>query len=284
MNDKMVSFSQVMKDAKKTLGEAGIHDPSELEWLIAETLGKKRNDLKLILTISKKEEKQIRKHAKKRAMHQPLSSILGRTNFFGLDFCVSKHVLSPRPETEILAEETLKHIQKQIVPVKVLDLCTGSGCIAVTLAKNSNAEVWASDISRKALAVAKKNAEKHTANISLIHSDLFSKIDRNFDVIVSNPPYIARGEISGLDREVRGYDPLLSLDGGTDGLDFYRKIANESPLCLTKNGFLFLEIGQNQAQDVVNLLQKNFKNIRIVKDYSGNDRVIISERKAGTLC
>ena len=163
---------------------------------------------------------------------------------------------------------------------KVLDLMTGSGVIAVTVALETNSTVFASDVSKAALEVAKKNAKANGAKVKFVESDLFKAFKREkFDIIVSNPPYIASKEILTLDDEVKKYDPLISLDGGEDGLYFYREIANLSPKFLKEGGELILEIGSTQGGSVKKLLQNNFKNIKIKKDYSGNDRIVVATKK-----
>jgi len=163
--------------------------------------------------------------------------------------------------------------------MKVLDLMTGSGVIAITLAKETKASIFASDVSNQALEIARKNAKKHKVKIKFINSDVFKGFKREkFDMIVSNPPYIPSKEIGNLDEEVR-YDPLIALDGGEDGLYFYREIANNAHLFLKPKGILVLEIGYNQGEAVKKLLQKNFEYIKIRKDYNQNDRIITVKLK-----
>ena len=179
-----------------------------------------------------------------------------------------------------MVEEVIHEIQNRAVKLKVLDLCTGSGCIAITIAKNTDAKVYAVDISEAALTVAKKNATTHNANVKFINSDLFNNLKKEkFDIIISNPPYIRSKDILALEDEVKKNDPLISLDGGEDGLYFYREIAKSAPKYLNKNGKIFLEIGINEAKSVKKLLQNNFENIKIKKDYSGIDRVVIADIK-----
>jgi release factor glutamine methyltransferase len=211
----------------------------------------------------------------------PLTKIFNHTSFYGYDFYVDKNVLSPRQETEQVVEEAIKFIKNiNSEKTKVLDLMTGSVAIAVTIAKQTRAKIFASDISEQALSVAKKNARDLKAKIKFIESDIFNGIKKiKFDIIVSNPPYIPSRDILSLDDEVKKYDPILALDGGEDGLYFYREIAEKAYDYLKPNGLLVLEIGEDQGQSVKKLLQKSFENIRIKKDYSGNERIVIAKLK-----
>ncbi len=215
----------------------------------------------------------------KRIQGTPLQYILGEQYFMGLKFLVNKDVLIPRPDTEILVYEVLELVKNYNESVKILDLCTGSGCIAISLAKNvKNAEIFASDISEKALAVAEKNSELNGTDVKFMKSDMFGNIvEKDFDIIVSNPPYIVSGDMASLSKEVLE-EPHGALDGGADGLDFYRNISENALNYLGKNGALALEIGYNQAEGIFDILRKfKYNNIRLVKDYSGNDRVIIAQ-------
>lgn len=214
----------------------------------------------------------------------PLQHITHRQEFMKMDFFVDENVLIPRPDTEILVEEVIKIAQKYNSP-RILDLCTGSGAIAISLKKFvPNADITAVDISEKALEIAQKNAEKLEAKINFVKSNLFDKLDnKKFDIIVSNPPYIRKDEIKKLSEEVQK-EPKIALDGGEDGLDFYKKIINEASSYLESNGYLCFEIGYNQKNEVQNLLSNSgkYQDIYCKKDLCGNDRVIIakkSERK-----
>lgn len=208
---------------------------------------------------------------------EPIQYIIGKQEFMGIEFNVNKDVLIPQPDTEILVEETIK-IAKEYNKPKVLDLCTGSGAIAVSIKKYvPEAEVFASDISIKALQIAKINNVDN--NINFIESNLFENINNEFDIIVSNPPYIRTEEIKGLSQEVQN-EPLIALDGGQDGLDFYKDIIKQAHNHLKSNGKLCLEIGDEQKDAITQILKSNFNytNIKYYKDLQGNDRVIIVEK------
>ena len=213
---------------------------------------------------------------KKRRKHIPLQYIINKQNFYGLDFYVDDSVLIPRYDTENIVDRIVKDC-KENKCLSVLDLCTGSGCIAVSLKKSGFEKVYAADISAKALFVAKHNAKLHNADIIFLQSDLYENFskDMRFDIIVSNPPYISTDKIEELEKQVREFEPKLALDGGRDGLDFYKKILNLSKNFLNNKGKLYLEIGYDQAKDVVDLAKKErYDNIQIIKDLSGKDRGI----------
>ncbi len=212
----------------------------------------------------------------KRKKHIPLQYIINKQNFYGLDLYVNESVLIPRYDTENIVDCIVKDFEGS-KDISVLDLCTGSGCIAISLKKNGFEKVFALDISDKALEVAKHNAYIHNADITFIKSDLYKELpnDIRFDLIVSNPPYIRTGEIEKLDDEVKDFEPKLALDGGKDGLDFYKKILNLSKDFINKNGSLYFEIGYDQAKNVIDLAKKEgYYNIKIIKDLSGKDRGI----------
>ena len=209
----------------------------------------------------------------------PLQHITHTQEFMKMDFFVDENVLIPRPDTEILVEEVIKIAQKYNSP-RILDLCTGSGAIAISLKKFvPNADITAVDISEKALEIAQKNAEKLEAKINFVKSNLFDKLDnKKFDIIVSNPPYIRKDEIKKLSEEVQK-EPKIALDGGEDGLDFYRIIAEQAINYLKTGSFLCFEIGYNQKNDVIKIIEdeQNYKNTYCKKDLYGNDRIIITQ-------
>ena len=209
----------------------------------------------------------------KRCERIPVQYITGVQNFMGLDFAVNENVLIPRFDTEILVEEVMKHLHDGF---SILDMCTGSGCILLSLLHYSNDCVGVGvDVSEGALSVAKQNCEKLGLNASLLQSDLFTNVSGKYDIIVSNPPYIRSDVIPTLMEEVKGHEPMLALDGMADGLYFYRKIIEESQDYLNGGGMLFFEIGYDQGEDVSHLMEETgYKDVRVVKDYAGLDRVV----------
>lgn len=234
--------------------------------------------------VSGEEQKRYEELIQKRSQHIPLQHLTGEQNFMGLDFIVNEHVLVPRQDTEILVEEVLKYLHDGM---RILDLCTGSGCILISLLHYSNGcEGTGVDISDEALEVARRNAEKllysegDTAveacrQVHMIQGDLYENVAGKYEMIVSNPPYIRRDVIPGLMPEVREHEPYIALDGGDDGLDFYRRIIAGAPAHLCGGGMLFLEIGYDQSKDVTKLMKAaGFAEVRVVKDYAGLDRVV----------
>lgn len=208
----------------------------------------------------------------------PLAYLLGSRAFYGMRFAVSQAVLIPRQETELLAERCIEIIQRKNLKT-ALDLCTGSGCIAICLAKHTAAAVSASDISRDALAIAQGNAEKLGADVHFFASDLLEKAQGPYDLIVSNPPYISDAEYAAIDAGVREQEPALALRGGADGLTFYRRIAQQVPKYLAEGGQLALEIGYEQGEAVCRLLaEQGFDRIELAKDYAGLDRMVFAEK------
>lgn len=268
-----ITFSEAYVQMQHILKKANRYEKSDLDYIFAEVLNKSRAEVRLVKTINITDYKKIQKIVEERASGKPITKILGHTNFYGLDFIVTKDVLSPRMDTERLVETVLNDIKPKQT---VIDIGTGSGAIAITIAKNSQAKVTAVDISEGALKVAKENAKNNNVQVKFVESNLFDAFRRftKFDVIVSNPPYIPSKVIDNLEDEVKKFDPIIALDGGADGLDFYKKIIDEAPKRLTRNGKIYFEVGINQALDVKKLLQKNFKDIRIVKDYNKIDRVV----------
>lgn len=211
---------------------------------------------------------------KRRVSGEPFAYITQEKEFMKLKFFIDKNVLVPREDTEVLVLEAIKQCRR-----KILDLCTGSGCIAISLAKYiQNAEIDASDISARTLGVAKKNAALNEANVNFIKSDVFENIEDRYEMIVSNPPYIKTEDLKNLQIEVQK-EPRRALDGGKSGLYFYDKILKEAKEYLTDDGIILFEIGFDQAKDVTDLAKKyNYRKIRKIKDLSGNDRVLIIER------
>lgn len=216
----------------------------------------------------------------------PLQYITHIQEFMRMDFYVDENVLIPQPDTEILVEDVLSIIGEQ-ENLSLLDMCTGSGAIAVSIAKNTNnCKIYAVDISNTALEVAKKNAIKNGVDekIEFINSNMFEKLDINkkFDIIVSNPPYIETDTIKQLDIQVQN-EPKIALDGGIDGLDFYRNILANSRKYLKENGTIAMEIGYNQRKAVTDLFKTQYENVYCKKDLSGKDRVIVCKNQINIL-
>lgn len=209
--------------------------------------------------------------------HIPIQYITKKQEFMKMDFYIDENVLIPQPDTEIVVEEAIDIINRNKLS-KVLDMCTGSGILAISIAKYTDAsKITAVDISEKALDVAEKNAISNDVNtkIKFIKSDMFKNISEKFDLIISNPPYIRTDVIKTLSEEVKN-EPILALDGGIKGLDFYNIIAENAKKYLNENGYLVLEIGYDQKTEVVNLLEaQEYSEIRVIKDMGGNDRVIV---------
>lgn len=204
----------------------------------------------------------------------PIQYITNKQEFMKLNFYVDKNVLIPQPDTEILVEKAIEICNNHGNDIKILDLCTGSGAIGISIAKNiKNAKVYATDIKNTVIDIAKQNAKQNNIdNIEFIVSDMFENIqEKDFDIIVSNPPYIETDVIKTLPTEVRN-EPIIALDGGKDGLKFYKIILSEYKKYLKKDGYLLLEIGYNQAKSVGELINLNYS---IIEDLAGNDRVII---------
>ena len=219
----------------------------------------------------------------KRRRRIPLAQILGRQSFYGLDFFVNEDVLIPRADTECLVDLVLEDyadLAKQAgsSSLNILDLCTGSGCIGISVAKHlPYQELLLVDLSEKALAMAKKNAEKHLGeNVTLLQSDLLTEVrGKKFSLLLSNPPYIVSRVIPGLDREVSEYEPKMALDGGEDGLVFYRRIAKDAKAVLLPGARLYLEIGYDQGESVKDIFQKEgYEAVEVFPDLSGNPRVL----------
>lgn len=277
-----VQQERTLYDALQTgeqyLQDCGIEDASVDAWLLMEYVTGIRRAMFLIerRNLMKEEDQQCYfELIKKRGTHIPLQHLTGEQEFMGLTFKVNEHVLVPRQDTEILVEEALKRVRSGM---KVLDMCTGSGCIAVSIAKlaKKNLHVDASDISEDALAVAKQNITALEAEVHLIHSDLFEQITEAYDMIVSNPPYIRTSVIEELAEEVRIHDPFIALDGKEDGLYFYRRIVEKSPEYLNAGGYLLFEIGHDQGNDVKELMcERGFEDVQVYKDLAGLDRVVV---------
>lgn len=276
------TFITAMKTNKLTelivsdLKNSGI-DQSDGEWIVSLATGINRSE---VATNSALHQPSVVERAlnwaEERKQGRPLWYVIGNADFYGFTFKVDERVLIPRPETEELCLLALSVIKDES---KVLDLCTGSGAIAITIALKSQAKVTASDLSEGAIEIAKENALLNEASVEFIQSDLFENIQESFDVIISNPPYIPTADIQTLDDVVKNYEPTIALDGGEDGLDFYRKIALQASDKLNEKGYLLIEFGIGQAQAIVEILQENFTDIQVKKDINGIERMIIAQKR-----
>ena len=221
-------------------------------------------------------EKLFRSYVKKAAEGMPIAYILGRKEFYSLNFFVTPDVLIPRPDTEVLVDEIIPFAHGK----KVLDICCGSGCIGISIAKNAPCSLTMLDISEKALSVAEKNCAANGVLAQLIKKDILNEnIEGEFDIIVSNPPYIESDVVLSLDKNVRDFEPHLALDGGIRGLDFYPVITKKATTALSRGGILAFEIGYNQGTAVSKILKSaGFENVRVIKDLAGHDRVVFGNQ------
>ncbi|MBE5734636.1 MAG: peptide chain release factor N(5)-glutamine methyltransferase [Clostridiales bacterium] len=261
----------LLEKVSKTLQNHGIDESAEAEWIISIALGVKRSALKTDDMVSAKNVDKINKIVDQRITGRPLWYCIGDTEFYGYKIKVDERVLIPRPETEILVEKSLNYISAD---TSVLDMCTGSGAIAIAVKLKTNAIVTAVDISVDALQIAKENAKINGAEIQFIESDMFSNLsDMRFDVIISNPPYIKSEDVLNLQKEVKDFEPLIALDGGKDGFDFYKIIIQNAKNYLNDNGVLLLECGEGQAHTIKEMLA-DAKCVEIIKDYENIDRIV----------
>lgn len=274
-----MNYKACYEEGRKALAEAQIEEAGlDARLLLEAVCHTSRNDL-LVHGDREVNEEQIacyRGLIGKRAQRIPLQHLTGVQEFMGLTFQVGPEVLIPRQDTEILVEEVMRNLHDGM---RILDMCTGSGCILISLLHYSNDCVGTGvDISGEALAVASENSRQILGaerKVTFIQSDLFTEVEGIFDVIVSNPPYIRTDVIETLMPEVKDHEPVSALDGKEDGLFFYRKIIEESKKHLQLGGMLFFEIGYDQAKEVSNLMaQAGYKEIEVVKDYAGLDRVV----------
>ena len=281
-----MTIKELLNQGIIMLKNEGIDSPKNKARLILEYTLKKSREYLIIYDkqeVTPKQRDLYIKNIKKIIKGIPLQYITGIQEFMKMKFFVTKDVLIPQPDTEILVEEVIKIAQTIDRPL-ILDLCTGSGAIAVSIAKYlPGVEIVATDISSKALEIAKHNAKFNSvkSNIEFVESNLFAKLkNRKFDIIVSNPPYIPTDEIKMLPKDVQ-YEPIIALDGGKDGLDFYKKIINESYQYLKYNGYLCLEIGFDQKIDVIELIEntESFTGTYSKKDLFDNDRIIVTRLK-----
>ena len=276
-----MQYQEIYKRGVSVLQKAGIEEASlDARLLLEEVCGTDRTTLYAHgeKELTQEQESRYLEKIAMRAKRVPLQHILGKTEFMGLTFLVNGDVLCPRPDTEILVEEILKYLHDGM---RILDIGTGSGCILLSLLHYSNdCQGVGVDISEKALQVAHENAKRLSVEQACFtESNLFEKVEGQFEIIVSNPPYIKSGDIEGLMPEVKEHDPHLALDGGEDGLYFYRKITETAKEHLPGGGMLFYEIGCDQGEAVSGIMkEQGFREIEIVKDYAGLDRVVFGNR------
>jgi release factor glutamine methyltransferase len=260
------------------------------ELLISHVLGSKRIELytNFDRLINKPQLDQLHQLVKRAALNEPVAYITGKTEFYSLEFAVTRDCLIPRPETELLVERAIEFLRQRAGKQLVCDLCTGSGCIAIAIAKNvTDVDFYATDISDAALQVAIQNAQKHNVaeRIKFLHGNLFEplipQMDKcRFDLVVCNPPYVTSSEYETLERNVKDYEPADALMGGADGLDIYRKICEQAEQFLKSDTVLMFEIGYAQGKSVTALIEqtKLFTDIAIEKDLQNNDRIVIAKK------
>lgn len=278
-----MKIKELIEYGKNTLNKNEVQDSSIISRILAEyILNFNRQEIIANLDKEVKEEQRVRYYLALIEIIQgmPIQYITNKQEFMKLDFYVDENVLIPQPDTEILVEKAIEEAKK-IEKVEILDMCTGSGCIGISIAKNiENAKVTLVDISKYAIQIAKKNAlrNKVESQLTFIQSNMFEKVEKKFDIIVSNPPYIKTDVIPKLDKQVQN-EPHIALDGGKDGLKFYKIIIEKAKKYLKENGKLILEIGYDQKEVVENLIKQSgqYKKIEVIKDLSQNDRVIIGK-------
>lgn len=276
-----MTYRECYEQGCRTLQAAGIEEAAlDARLLLQAVCGTDRNDLLVHgeQPVAPEAEEKYLNWIRQRAEHIPLQQLTGEQGFMGLTFSVNEHVLIPRQDTEILVEEVLKELHDGM---RVLDMCTGSGCILLSLLHYSNdCEGLGVDLSAEALEVAGRNVLKvltpeKAEHAHFLQSDLFEKVEGKFEIIVSNPPYIASAEVEKLMPEVRDHEPRMALDGTEDGLYFYRRIIEEAGKHLVSSGMLFFEIGYDQGQAVSELMRtEGYCEVQVVQDYAGLDRVV----------
>ena len=290
-----MKYSEVLKQATEKLSLAGNKEAKLDAWYLMEEVSKMSRTqwyLDCQNEMPKEKQEEFNRMLLRLLAGEPVSYIIGTRGFMGYDFVVDENVLIPRQDTELLVEKAIiiatKHLAKKSLAtnesLKVLDMCTGSGCIAISIDKmlresGQQVSVSAADISEGALKTATLNNERLGANVEFIHSDMFDSVSGKYNMIVSNPPYIESETVLTLDENVRNFEPHLALDGGQDGLDFYPTITKKAFTSLSKGGTLAFEIGYNQGVAVTEIMKKTgFENVEIIKDLASNDRVVIGSK------
>lgn len=277
-----MTHRQILSEATDRLEKVGIDEASTDAWVLFEYVFQMNRTQYFMRSNEPVDEVKTESYQNliaRRVEHEPLQYITGKAYFMGLEFEVNPSVLIPRYDTEILVEEALKHISEGC---SVLDVCTGSGCIAISLAVlRKSCTVTGIDIAKDALKVANNNKLLNKSdNVTFVESDMFSNVTGQYDIIVSNPPYIRSAEVDVLMPEVVGHEPRLALDGMEDGLHFYKILARQSQKFLKDNGLLIMEIGYDQAEKVSLLLENNnYTDITVIRDLAGLDRVVCGRRK-----
>ena len=285
-----MQIKDILLEGNSILKENNIENPNLKSRILLSNLLEKSKEYLIIHDTDEIDEKIKEiffKQIDRLKENEPIQYIANHQEFMGFDFYVDENVLIPQPDTENLVEEILMIVDKEKCKydsnyIRILDLCTGSGAIAISLSKILNSNkilIYGSDISENAIKIAEENATRNLARVIFMKSDLFNDIDEafKFDIIVSNPPYIETDIIASLSEEVK-YEPILALDGGKDGLKYYKEIVENAKKYLNPNGFLAFEIGYNQKESVENILKENkYINIYSKKDLSGNDRIVIAQ-------
>ena len=274
------TIGSLVKWATDDFRSRGIENPRlDAELVVAHALHIDR--MRVILDAARELEgeelRMLRELVKRRRGREPIAYLRGEREFYGLKFRVDKRVLIPRPDTETLVDVALARTRHISLSMRLLDLCTGSGCVAVSMARQRpTSKVTASDLSADALAVARDNAYRLGAyNVAFVEGDLFANVKGRFDIVTANPPYIPSGDIAGLMADVRDFEPRLALDGGDDGLDLVRRIAEEAPRYLVPGGVIALEIGAGEADATRGILEKaGFLEIEIARDLARIERVV----------
>lgn len=274
-----MTYREAIAFGERTLSEAEVLDAKNDAWLLMAMACKVDHTfyyMHMDEEMAADWEEEFKTLIKKRSEHIPLQYITGEQEFMGLKFHVNSNVLIPRQDTETLVEEALKHIRPGM---SVLDMCTGSGCVLISILKKTYGVTGVgTDISKQALNVAKENARINEVSAVFERSDLFDNVMDTFDVIVSNPPYIRSGEIPALMPEVAEFEPTIALDGKEDGLFFYRKIISKSREYLKPEGMLLFEIGYDQGQQVSEMMRfAGFTEVQVIKDLAGHDRVVFGK-------
>ena len=278
----MMTLEEAYRLGSDVLNEAGVPDAGTDAWILLEHVtgvSRTRYYVNPKQVLSKEEEERYLSYIEKRKKRIPVQHLTGVQEFMGLEFIVNEHVLIPRQDTEVLVETVWEDLEPGM---RVLDMCTGSGCILISLMKRMQTVLGedgiagvGADLSREALQVAEENASKQKVGAVFVESDLFDKVEDTYDIIVSNPPYIRTSVIKELQEEVKLHDPYAALDGKEDGLFFYREIIKKSKEYLKKGGRLYFEIGYDQGEDVKKLMEEaGFSEVTVKKDLAGLDRVV----------